>query len=65
MAQTALIGRELRFHEDLEAPYTATVVAVDESQVPTVLTVEVKYEDCVVFTQTTEDDAYLLSRPLA
>ena len=55
-----MIGRELRFHEDLGVPYTATVVAVDESQVPPVLTVEVKYEGCVVTTQITEDDAHLL-----
>lgn len=56
MAKPSLIGRKIRFNEDLEEEYTATIVGTDENQIPTVLTVEVKYKDCVVVTQTTEDD---------
>ena len=59
-----MIGSEIRFREDLEIPYMATVVDIDESQVPNVLTVSVIYDDCVVVTKTTEDDAYLRPHPL-
>ena len=59
-----VIGSEIRFREDLEIPYMATVVDIDESQVPNVLTVSVIYDDCVVVTKTTEDDAYLRPHPL-
>lgn len=59
-----VIGSEIRFREDLEADYTATVVNIDNSQVPSVFTVSVMYDDCVVVTKTTEDDAYLRPHPL-
>lgn len=59
-----VIGSEIRFREGLDAPYTATVVDIDESQIPKVLTVSVAYDDCVIVTKTTEDDAYLQKREL-
>ena len=58
------VGDAVRFREDVECHYEAHIIEVDRFTHPPLLTVEVKYDTCVVITVTTEDDLDIIPNRL-
>jgi len=54
------IGDKVRFPKIEGVHYEATIIGINADTVPSLLTVEVHYDTCVVVTTTTEDDAELI-----